>query len=70
MLVKGKTQCFTKFDREPGDCLDFKEVPNVKIKKKNVCQLVTKILLWLTVFLLHDGSFIFKLLLYSNYWLL
>ena len=34
MLVKGKTQCFTKFDREPGDCLDFKQVPNVKIKKK------------------------------------
>ena len=62
MIVKDKHQCFTKFDREPGECLDFKEVPNVKIKKKNGRQLVTNILLWLTFFLFHDGSFIFELL--------
>ena len=29
-----QTSVFTKFDREPGECLDFKEVPNFKVKKK------------------------------------
>ena len=34
MIVKDKHRCFTKFDREPGECLHFKEVPNFKVKKK------------------------------------
>ena len=46
MTVKGKHQCLTKFDCEPGECLDFEEVPNFKIKKKNDgCQLETNILM-------------------------
>ena len=44
MIVKDKHRCFTKFDREPGECLHFKEVPNFKVKKKNGCQLETNFL--------------------------
>ena len=40
MIVKDKHLCFTKFDCEPGECLDFKDVPDFKIKKKkDGCQL-------------------------------